>query len=93
MLFVGAAALSFKSGKGVLGHVSVSDALASTFSPAPVAPAKASTGSVMIQEDNGTIVGQMTKISPEAEQVTEIKTASAGGKNVREDLLTIVGKY
>ena len=93
VLFVAAAALSFKSGKGVLGNVSVSDALASTFSSAPAPAPKPVAGAVMIQEENGTIVGQLTKIAPENEQVTEIKTASSGNRSVREDLLSIIGKY
>ena len=93
VLFMGAAALSFNEGKGTFGRVSVADALASGFAPASVADAK-HPSSVVIEEENGTIVGQLTKIAPpEGEQVTEIKTASTGGRSVREELLSIIGKY
>ena len=91
VLFFSAALLSFKGGQGLLDHVAVSEAQASS---APSAPTVSKApGAVVIQEDSGTIVGQLTKITPEAEQVTEIKTASTSGKSTSEDLLTIVGKY
>ena len=92
VLFLGVTAFSVGGGKG-LGRVSVSDAIASTTTPDPSQEKAHKPGSVVIQEGNGTIVGQMTKISPEMEQVTEIKTASRDGKSTSEDLLSIVGKY
>ena len=86
MMFIGVAALSVKSGSGV----SVSEAIASTFNHEQQ-PARDASSRVHIQEETGTIVGQLTKIAPETEQVVEIKTASTNGKSPREDLLSIVG--
>ena len=47
---------------------------------------------IVLKEGSGTIVGQMTKILPENDQVTEIRTASVEQKD-RQNLLSIVGKY
>jgi len=48
---------------------------------------------IVIKDDNQTIVGQMAKIPSRNQQITEIKSVSNVDKGTGRELLSIIGKY
>lgn len=51
------------------------------------------TKTIMIQGKNEVIVGQLTKIPAQNEQITEVKSASEVDNNAGRELLSIISKY
>lgn len=60
---------------------------------APAAAPDLSGSSIYIKGSEGTIVGQMAKIPPEREKMTDLKNAIDVNKGTGQDLLAIISKY
>lgn len=67
--------------------------------PNPISDAHASTAAgnndktIILQGDEGSIVGRMAKISLDNDQITEMKPASDIDKDAGRELLSILNKY
>lgn len=57
------------------------------------APAEKSSSTIVIKDENSSIIGQMAKIPVQNQPITEVNTVSNVDKGGKQELLSIINKY